>query len=141
MIRICYKDLGKVGFQKTFAKLMQSPMKDKAAFSLVTLNRAIVATSAKMNEEFRTEFMAKFMVPGFNMQAQETTGVSKELALPFQCNPGMEEACKVALDAFGERFMEVRVSKFTGDFLFSVGAWSPAELEALEPISSSLNAV
>lgn len=135
MITIRYKDLGAAGFQHTIHKLRQTPMRSPAAFGIKNLVKQIDAGLLKFQEQAKELFQV-YSVTGKAPEPNEPapTGKSFELQLPCQVHDGKEEEAAKAFEDFGERRFELKGKKLSAELLFESAAWSPRELEALEPI-------
>lgn len=135
MIQIRYKDLGTPGFQHSLHKLRQSPMRTPAAFAIKHIIKALDKALLDFQKEAEDNLFGKFAISGKTPgQGEEVTGKSKELELPCQVKDGMEDEAKAAFEAFGEKRLEIGGKKIPPEVLFECNAWSPRELEALEPI-------
>lgn len=100
------------------------------------MNKHVAAAMEKMDNEYSKEIVPSFAVKGFDPDKDrfKVEGKSRELELPFQCVEGKEEDAKKALSEFGKRFVQIDEKKLSGEVLFALDAWSPLELEVLEPI-------
>jgi hypothetical protein len=108
-------------------------MRTPAAFSVKHIVKSVEAGLKQFQKEAQEELFAKFAVGGVP-GTEQVTGKSLELDLPCQCVEGKEEEAKAAFEAFGNRVLEIGGKKIAPEVLFECNAWSPRELEALEPI-------
>ncbi len=110
-------------------------MRTPAAFSIKHIVKSLDKGFIQFREEAEKELFSKFSVTGKTPEPQAPiTGKSLELELPCQCPEGLEEEAKAAFEAFGNRVLEIGGKKIAPEVLFECNAWSPRELEALEPI-------
>lgn len=85
----------------------------------------------------------KDVVKVFRQDTKEFSKDSKSLqmGLPFEAISGKEQEAKDAIDAFGKTQFELPMKKISSELLFSVGEWTPIELQHLEPILQMLSVV
>ncbi len=135
MIRIPYDELGKLNIQQTVQKLANSQMKDPKAFQIKFMTKAMREGFFKMSDEYKKEIQEKFAKKNEKGQIMDPTeGKALELKLPFQCEDGVADQAKAALDEFNKRELKIDRKKIPFEILFEVNEWSPRELESLEHI-------
>lgn len=120
-------------------KLCSRPMKTPEAFKLKHLFTHFEKERENMHSAFRKDILSKYSKNG--EAGAPPQGKSRELNLPFETIEGKEEEAKKVIEDFGKRECVLPVKKITGEFLLSLGEWSPIELAALEPILVELTVV
>ena len=111
-------------------------MKTPEAFKVMHIGKAMQAENLKMRELFRTKIMAEYAQGG--EAGSDPQGESIKLKLPFNALVGKEVEAEEAIKNFGKREFTIPFKKITAEFLFSVGEWSPVELQSLEPLVAEL---
>lgn len=136
MIKLCYEELSQVSFQMAVAKLSQTKMNKPEAFRIAHIVGALEQERKNMHELFKKEILAQYAKGG--VTAQPAEGKSAELNLPFSALDGKEEDAKTAMENFSKREFTVPHKKISGEYLLSVGEWTPQDLIALRPIVTEI---
>jgi hypothetical protein len=131
MIKICYKELSQVNFQRAWGKLMNVPMKTPEAFRIKHIGKDLQVYSKEMQEDYK-KLLKEYAKGG--VQTPPVTDLCESLGLPFEAEDGKAESAKAALDKFGNIECHINQKPLTGEFLLSVSDWTPLELQALEPV-------
>lgn len=138
MIRLNYQQLSQINFQRAWTKLMNVPMKTPEAFRIKHIGKDLQEYSKQMQDDYKG--LLKEYAQGGN-QTPPVSDLCESLGLPFEAAEGMAEKAKEAIDRFGKIECHIGHKPITGDFLLSVAEWTPAELQALEPVLSDLTSV
>jgi len=131
-----YEQLSNTNLQMAMQKLMNRPMQNPEAFKVMHIGKAMQKEMEKMRELFKSSIMAEYSQGG--EAGAIPTGDSLKLNLPFNALVGKEAEAEKAVKDFGKREFTIPFKKITAQFLFSVGEWSPVELQFLDPVVAEL---
>lgn len=137
MIKMSYEQLSNTQFQMAMQKLMNRPMKTPEAFRVMHIGKALQAQNEVMRTQFKTDIMGSYSKGG--VTGELPTGLSAQLNLPFDALEGKENDAHEAVKGFGKREFTLSFAPITSEFLFSVGEWTPVELQALQPVLIELS--
>jgi hypothetical protein len=135
MRRIYYKQLSQPNFTQAFQKLMQMPMKDPAMFRLVHIGKKLQDARKQMKDSYHKNIVEPYAVVDEHGPVQPDDKCM-ELQLPFKAKDGMEKVAAEASEKFGDHEVCLKYNPLTQAELLSLGAWSSAEIIALEPVLS-----
>lgn len=93
-----------------------------------------------MKTTFQKEIMGKYAQGGEESKVP-LTPEAHENGLPFTPLEGKLEEALQAVKDFGKREFTIKFPKITSEVLFSVGDWTPVELQYLEPAIVQLEVV
>lgn len=140
MIKMSYEKLSNVNFQQAVQKLLNKPMKTPSAFQILHIGKALQAKNDEMRHKFSSEIVEKYSNKDHKPVEGEVSK-SMKMEIPFEAVQGKEEEAVKAIEDFGKTIFEIPIKKISSETLFSVGEWSPVELQFLEPLVEVLAAV